>query len=428
MPSIPAVDSTADYQFVSRSAGNTPEKIKAALEENGIFIKDISEQTDEIPVKADEPVAQPNSEQTPAEKEPVPGETTAATKTETAEPKPADNSDKAKPGVKERLKAKVETLTSESAATKAELQTERQKREQLERELTELRAGRTAPSVTLKETPANVVTAPDAPAEPSPRPKRPVTPQEQDFWEKDDPTAAYKAAVADHEKALEKYEDDLVDWRTDERDRAKRQADAIQREKDTRESSKAINEADQKERSDRWQSQVTESSAKHSDFKEKLTAAQEFTPVMIEAAHAMEQTAEIAYYLANNPDELKRIIAETNLPEKYSPSQLNKARKTAFVEYSKIEAKLAAEAPAEEADEEEATEQVAEPVRAPPVAEAPPVKVPPKKFTPVTTVGGRGGKSTKTLSELEKSNSKEDMDELRAMSLDEMRRRRKSGT
>lgn len=423
MPAIPAVDSTADYQFVSRSAGNTPEKIKAALEGEGIFIKDISEQTDDVPVKVDEPASQPGSEATPASGEPS-GE--PAKQAEPTEEQKAETARKAAPGVKERLKQKVEALTSESTTVKAELQTERQKREALEREIADLKAGKSTPSLEPPITPATVETTAEKPAEPKPRPKRPAAPKEEDFWEKDDPAAAYKAAQSEHETALEKYDDDLTDWRLDERDRVKRETEAADRQKEATENFKATNEADQRARVDRWKTQASESEQRHPDFKEKLGAAKPFTEAMIEAAHAMDQTAEIGYFLATHPEDADRIGEATKLPKNPTQSQINKAMKVAFTEYAKIEAKLAEEAPPadEDEDEDEVTQPVATPVKAAPVAAAPA----PKKFTPVTPLGGRGGKSNKTLAELQKSSDAADLDELRQMPQEEYRRRQKQGT
>jgi hypothetical protein len=446
LPNIPAVDHSADYQFVSRSAGNTPEKIRAALEGEGIFIKDITEQTDERPPeKKEEPV-----KETPKAPEAKPAEEKAepAKPAEPAEPadKAAEHK-KAAPGVKERQRAKIAELTSEAATVKAELEAERRKRADYERELAEWKAGKAIPA---PET-AIIAAKPEEPVikqEAKPRPRRPPLPKEEDFWEKPDPAQALKAAQAEHEAALEKYEEDLTDWRLDERERVKREAEEAKTKKEAADNFSASNEADRLARVERWKQQVTEAEAKHPDFTEKLGSAKPFSEAMIHAAHAMDRTAEIGYYLATHPEESEALVKATELPKNPTQSQINRAMKTAFVEYAAIEKKLAAldlpqpdddEDDPDEPDEEDVTAKTVvngappvttespksdAPAKIPPQAEATPVK----KYTPVTPVGGRGGKAQKTYAELAKSNDAADMAELRAMSLDEVRRRQKTGT
>ncbi len=264
MPNIPPPDPSADYQFVSRSAGNTPERIKAALEGEGIFVKDISEQTDDVPAKAPEPVVAPaapkDSEAVPPkeEAEPKPGDAPVPAAERTEEQKKADEERKARPGRSERLKQKVEALTSESLSVKAERDQERQKRESLERELADLRAGKSIPAIEPRLTPPTVEKTEEKPAEARPKPKRPATPKEEDFWEKEDAAGAYKTALAAHETALETYDEALTDWKLDERERVRREAEISNRQKEAADNFKAQNEADQKARVERYNSQREE--------------------------------------------------------------------------------------------------------------------------------------------------------------------------
>ncbi len=414
MPDQVKTDPGADFVFTSRSAGNTPEKIQAALESEGIFVTSTSEISDEV-VTAPAP-----KEEIPASSEPavdagkkdepaIAGDTADPAKVDDKEEPTAAATEK-KPGVKERLKAKV-------ATAEAALQEERTKRESLARELEDYKAGKRAPSLEPPVTDATtVVKTEEKPAEPAPRPKRP---KEGDFWEAEDPSAAHAAAD-------EKYEDDLLAWHHGETQRKEREAEATKRQQEATESFKAINEADQQARSERWKTQREEALTAHPDFDDKLKAAKPFSAAMIEGAHASEYTAEIGYYLATNPEEAERIFKATDLPKNPTQSQINKAMRKVTEEYLKIEAKLEL---ADDADDEPAATQVTEPPvadPAKPVAAAPAAEpaVPAKKFTPVTPVGGRGGVAQKSITELAKSSDKDDMQALRDMPLDEYRRRK----
>ena len=404
-------DQGADFVFTSRSFGSTPERIATALAAEGIFITSTSEVNDggEVVTKpAEQPAETPTRSEKPAsEQTDDTGKTVDADETSAGdEDKPKGTDAGHKPGVKERLRAKNAELTSKVEQTAAELRQEREQRESLARELEALKSGKREPASDLSRTTTTVAKTEETPAESQPRPTRP---KEEDFWEEADPTEAFEAAQT-------KYEDNLVDWRLAESTRAKQVTEEAKRREQETKSFEDLNEAEQRARVDRWNAQVEDAKLVHADFKESVQAMSELTMPMIEAAHASEITAEIAYYLAKNPEAADRIREATRLPDKATPGQISKAMRKATEEFIKIEAILAE---AEDSEDTEVTEQPVAEARKP-AATAPATPV--KKYIPVTPVGGRGGKSQKTFAELSHSDNPDDLNTLRNMSLDELRK------
>lgn len=119
---------------------------------------------------------------------------------------------------------------------------------------------------------------------------------------KEEPAAPGDKPKLANYKTLEEYQEALTDWKLDQREKAKKEADA-----------KATAEAAAKKLQTEWDSRQEAARAAHADYDEvlKSTAAPD-GPGVQDARQAMledESGPEILYYLATHPDEMKRIAA-----------------------------------------------------------------------------------------------------------------------
>lgn len=335
----PEVNEQDEIQIESRT--QSAETIAAVLEGEDYAVTGTVTATDdgEKPVVEAEPEAESEAEPEPE----------AETGEETPEPGEEAQLKKHKYTTAQRNKFKQQRLYEENA--------------ELKRKLTEFEAGKPAElkPVEVKSDPAQ---AEEAKLRPNP----------DDFDE-----GLFDPA----------YQDAMVDWRIDERDRVKRvkesEAQAQQaKERQSEQEQAAVTS---------WNEKVEACKTAHEDYDEVMTGAKDM-PVsfpVLAAAKDGAMPAEVMYWLATNPDESKRIYDATLITDKDSPRQAARKQALAVEEIEKIEAELSGS--------------VKQPVQAAGAQKKIPV---PTKPTPVDPVGARSGNGRKPLSQYTQ-------DELRAL-------------
>jgi hypothetical protein len=235
-----------------------------------------------------------------------------------------------------------------------------------EAEVVELR--RQLAEKTAAPAPAATPAASAAPAETAPEPK--ARPNPDDFSDgRFDPS----------------YEEALLDWHDDERERKRAKTEETTRQAETA-----------KRETDTWAARVAEEKTVHPDYDEVIRANAEL-PISLAVHHVAKDSpraAGVLYWLATNPEEAKRIFDATLIdPAKDSPRVAARKHALAVEEVEKIEEALAAPPPKEQ---EPATNGAGT------------TRSVPRKPVPVEQVAGRSGGNRKSLSQMSP-------DELRAM-------------
>ncbi len=256
-----------------------------------------------------------------------------------------------------------------------------------------------------------------APPTPEPAPELRAKPKFEDFAESDDQLAAFTEAVGD--------------WTYDKRefDKAKAVREEEVRTAPAREA-KAAADAEQQEIARKFVDQVTVVRQQHPTFNEEIALIPP-TPVMVQTVTRQRDGAELALWLARNPDELADLNEKTRLPDNFTPQQHREAVSTALMELGRIRWMKDRDGMPERPTSREAAPP-------PPPAAAPPNQTPPApaaaappatpapagptrvKPQPVVPVGSRGATTQKTLAQMTPA-------EIRAMNPDEYRRRVEKG-
>ncbi len=274
----------------------------------------------------------------------------------------------------------------------AEIGTLKSKVEELDRKLAEFTAGQPAE------------TKPPATAEETARPAETQA-------ETDDPEPLLEDfdAHEDYVKALAKWT-----YREQRREEKKREQETREREESDRKTkteseARTAAEAEQKAAEERWNSQLEEARATHPDFDQvALSDTVIASPVMVATVRELDEGCELAYWLGKHPEESERIARLTELPEKYTRLDVNKAFRLVTREFDKIIEKLSSGESAATTASREARGPAATP--APTTLE--PAATP--KPTPLNPVGSRGA-NTRSLVEA-------DPDAIRNASNDEWRK------
>ncbi len=387
-------------EIVISSKTQSKEVIDALLKEQGYEVTDYTlGETTDAPAPEAAPVedkpAEPVVEAPPAEEIPageVAGEEeeeveAAAPAEVPATPAPAGERKNVPGSVKNKLKLQAK-----------------------EQEILDLKARLEA----LEKRPAPSAAAPAPAAEvkpPEPEPELRAKPVWADFESADDQLAAYTEAVGEW----------VVDNREFQKDKERREKERT--EAPVREAAERT-AAENKQVLDSWVERTTPVKEKYPDFDRKISEIPP-TPVMASVVMREDDGPELAYWLADNPDELLALNAATKTDAGSTPAQVQVAMGKMHQALGRIRYIMSQDGqPAGEPSREAPP---TPPVQAPPVpqkppaAAAPPAKpVVPVKPAPVTAVGSRGGSSNKTLANMTDG-------ELKALHPDEYRRRIEKG-
>jgi hypothetical protein len=270
---------------------------------------------------------------------------------------------KHRPGSKDRKITRLST----------ELETERTARLALEARLTELEKGKGSPAPTA----AQVTTEPVAPVEDDPFKDIPAAkskPKYEDFADTEDPITAF----ADARDA----------WKDADIERQRLIREAKQKQEDGRKS-KETSEQEAKRNAviAEVEGRHAPAKQKYSDYDAKVNAVTDCPQVLVETINAYSSMpGEVKYYLANHPEEYKRIADRLRGEFKDDADKLRKVgRATAAMEA--IEEKIQAELQAsqqvdDDQDDPDAVADVEEPVKPAPAAAAPPAPKPAAPQTP----------------------------------------------
>ena len=186
----------------------------------------------------------------------------------------------------------------------------------------------------------------------------------------------------------------LMDWRDAEKARVERlnkKQEQAQAEAEQERLAQQRRDAAQREQDERFNASFVKAREVHPDFDEVWKTKSGVTPLSTPMNFMMRQSdagfGVLAYWLASNPDEAKRIFDATTVPDGATNAQIERAKAKAWNEIEKIEQQLqpAAAAPA--------------PAQARTAGVAPRVSVPVKPLPP-EPVGARSGVNRKRLSEM----------------------------
>lgn len=416
----------SDIQVSSKT--QSAEKIKEILEAGGYETTEVKEET----VGGE------------GETEPTPEETEAAAK-DTAEKEKADkeaadavkNEEKEKTTRNERRRlARERDQASRDAAI--------ERADKAERELAELRESQTKLAGDIEEFRKN----PPKPIPDLVAPKRPKKPLEADYFEAANPAEAFREAAEAYDESFADYRDAKREHERAVAERAKPKETPAPVKAAPAKEAPATEEFDLSKVTDpimkRFYKSVETVQKTHTGASKLLSDnIVNLNEAMITAVHPFDEPARIALYLAEHPEESKRIKGLTEGKVTDDPRRVRIATR----ELEKIETLAAEEdaAAAKAADEDEGDDtgdesdpetdasvarKTPQPTRKPDpdpakaaadkataAAEAAKKPAPPKKHTPITPVGARGTHSAKSYNEMTP-------DEQRALSVDEVRKLR----
>lgn len=288
---------------------------------------------------------------------------------------------------------------SGSAKLKEKLTAKEQENAQLKADLERLRAQ--AP--TLPATPAPATPAVEATLEPELQLR--AKPKFEDFDGNDDQLSAFSEA--------------LNDWKYDEREFKK---DGLRREEEKRnapaKAAAAAAEAENKQVGEQFQARVTTLKQTYPTIEKEIIAAGTPTDMLSNVIMREEDSAELALWLARNPDEFTHINEMTRTDAKSSQADVVAAIKRAQQHVGRIRYILSREGMPEGTTVQPPPSDPAPPAQPPPPAAAAPpapTAVRPKP-TPPNPVGSRGSTTNKTLAQMTEA-------EVRNMHPDEFRQR-----
>ena len=378
-------------ELVITSKTQSPAKIREILEGQGYKDFEMRDMTEEIgnppapPAEPTPPAEVPPVETPPAGDHPVAGEEDEEEEEVVEATPPAPPADgsavppKKKPG-SAKLKEKVAALTTELETLKQTL---------------------AAKPPAAEPTPTPVA----KPAE-EPEPTLRAKPKWEDFSEAEDQVAAFTEAMAE-------FKVDERDFKQEKARREKEKAEAPARQ------AMADAEAENRRVQTTFLERSTAVKAEHPDFDQKLNAIPP-TPVMASVVLREEDGPQLAYWLANNPDELTALNAATKTEAGDSPAKVQAAIGKVHQALGRIRYIMSQEqAPPPESRETPPAAPPATPK--PPAAAAPAPPAPPAKPkpTPVTPVGSRAATHVKTLAQMS-------AEEVRALHPDDYRRLKES--
>lgn len=182
---------------------------------------------------------------------------------------------------------------------------------------------------------------PDKPKQEAAKPaddNRPRMPRRADFYDQEDSDKAW-------EDAVEKYNEELSDWKLDQREKTRAKEDAERKAKE-----------DQDKAAQTWDERLNDVRKAYPDYDEVLSEAEEaevqISSVMYGAMQDSEIGAHIGYFLMKNPEEAERISKMTPLGQVRSIGKIE----------DKIESELKSKTPAKD-DNKPKISKATEPIR-----------------------------------------------------------------
>lgn len=291
---------------------------------------------------ADAPNPESGQEPEATESAPV-KESTTAVAAEPAAPEPA-----AEPVTVEETQEQKEQREKKQGIPQARLDEVTKARREAERERDAVKAENERLAKELAEA---KTAKPPEPAKPEPvaaaadKPVAPETPALEDFggdWD------AYQVGLKKfNRETYPAYVEQLADWKAEQRDIAnKKKADdtAAATRKQAEDAAKAKVDKAEAEAADDWKSRVQAVTDAHPDFLEKINATPA-SAAMVQAIQDLDNGPELAYWLAQRPEEAKRIAEATGLNKELTPPQFRKALAKAHAEFAKFD--ISEESPAE---------------------------------------------------------------------------------
>lgn len=318
-------------------------------------------ETGELPKReaAEEPPADgQESSSAPAAGE---GQETAPDEGKTAEDQDASKDSKEQGEKKPEVPPGVQKRIDKAIARQREAE---RRAQELERQLAELREAREGEPAEKKPEPTAQPKTGDTQQK-----ARPVRPNLDDY-----------EGLAEYEAALEAYMDQLTDWKLERAEQKRREREIAQQEEARRKAAETARQAAQ----DAYAARLEEARSRHADYDDVVGNADvHITELMESALVTSPHGPEIAYYLAQHPEEAERIAGL--LP-------IDQVR-----QMGKLEAAL-----------ERATPAVAQPATKPAPQPQPKVTAAPKPPTNIT-----GGRAPSTRSVYDDSLSYEEFERLR---------------
>lgn len=402
-----AVEELSDLQVSSKT--QSPEKIAEVLKERGYDVAVVEQQAQQDTPEEIEAAAE-------AQRVAEAAEETRKTEEEEERVK----SEGAKRRERQRLAKEADRETIRVVTERAE---------RAERTLAEVQQIQTRMQTEIEDIRKN-------PPKVEPEPEAPKKPTRAEFIESDDPEEAYLDARDDWRRKLDTHERLLEERKNPKPPEAAVPAAAADpapgapRLDDDFVKTLDLEKIPDPGLKDFYSSVRSVTEEHPGAFKKIIENIPNVNDAIMQAGHLFDEPARIALYLAEHPDEAKRIKALTDGDPKVNNKLLRDARK----ELQKIEELAAAEDAAEpeavppaaggggtqhgdpETDLAAARhspqpQQPAAPAAAPPAAAAPPRQ---KKATPIEPVGARGAQTAKSYDQMTP-------DEQRALSVDEVR-------
>lgn len=311
--------------IVLTSESSTPKEIAAAYEAHGLDAPTITTEDGEPAGDKQEASAQTETEGTEGaegngevETEGEEGKTAGESETPSGQEK---EERPRKGGVSPKIQARFDELTKKAKDNEREALDAKARADELERQLEEARKSPTKDE--KKPEPVAEPVKPTAPVRPVPMSQFEGTVEE---WE---------AKMAEYETGLVKYYEDLSDYKADQ---LKRELNA-QRAVDTANSA----------RGSAWGDKVDLAREEYADFDEASkvfsgTGDMKISPALFDGLFDSEIGGHVAYWLAKNPDEAKRIIKASSYdPKKVENLEVLKINRFVGREIAKIEAIIDAE-------------------------------------------------------------------------------------
>lgn len=292
---------------------------------------------------------QPEVTDPPATEPELPASETGEPETPAAEFQPETPAPASEPGTE----TQEETVEREKKAgipqsrfdevTKARREAERdrdsatERAAKLERELAELKA-KPAPAA-----PAPAAEAP--PEEVKPRPVMPDPPALEKF---DGDWDAYQAAQKEYlVKTLPDFQEQLTDWKLEQRENAQAKATKEREQAAARTQAEAAQKAEreaEEQAKTTWEQRFTQAKTDHPGLNEKIGTVPA-SPAMIEAIQHSDDGIELMVWLADHPEESKRIAELTGLDKKLTNPEMRRAVGIVQREFAKLPIEAPASAP-----------------------------------------------------------------------------------
>lgn len=285
--------------------------------------------------------------------------------------------------------SRLDEVTKARREAERSAEAEKARADKAERELAELKAGK--PADTTKPADAAPTTTDTAPAEtPKPvAPKRPTLDENDGDWDK------YQEALTKFDTELIEHTEKLADWTYANREAAKAKAETERTESARKAKEEADKQAVTTASETEWNERLAAAKAKYPDWDQKMSqdfGGQVYSPAMQSAIRGYADAGDIIYYLANNPEESKRIAAMTPHQDGLPVSKYQELLATAHQELIGIRMKLKGASGTPAAPAATASTPATPPAPKPPETPRPAPNRAPRPISPIDGNAGGGSK------------------------------------